>query len=239
MKKHLLFTVAAIAVFLLILLVTRIEKGMDMQPRTVPNQPKKILTLPHPSYESATSVENALLRRHSTRSFRPDPLSLEEISQLLWAAQGVTHNRAFRTAPSAGALYPLETYVVAGNVRELPPGTYRYLPEKHQLLQVLAGDIRGALCKASLGQEPVCEAPASIVFSAAFARTTGKYGKRGIRYGHMESGFASQNVSLQAVSLGLATVVIGAFDDQELSRVLSLRAGEEPMLIIPVGKSRD
>jgi SagB-type dehydrogenase family enzyme len=239
MKNHLLIIVAAIAALLLVLLVTRLERGMNMQPRTVPDPPEKIRILPHPSHESVTSVENALLRRHSTRSFRPDPLSLGEISQLLWAAQGVTHNRAFRTAPSAGALYPLETYVVAGTIKDLPPGTYRYLPEKHQLLQVLAGDIRGALCKASLGQEPVCEAPASIVFSAAFARTTGKYGKRGIRYGHMESGSAAQNVSLQAVSLGLATVVIGAFDDQEVSRVLSLPAGEEPMLIIPVGKGRD
>jgi SagB-type dehydrogenase family enzyme len=239
MKKHLLLTVAAIAVLLLILLVTRIERGMNMQPRVVPNKTEKILILPHPSYESATSVENALLRRHSTRSFRPDPLSLGEISQLLWAAQGVTHNRGFRTAPSAGALYPLETYVVAGTVRDLTPGTYRYQPEKHQLLQVLDGDIRKSLCKESLGQEAVCMAPASIVFSAAFARTTGKYGKRGIRYSHMESGFAAQNVSLQAVSLGLATVVIGAFDDQEVGRVLSLPAGEETMLIIPVGKGRE
>jgi SagB-type dehydrogenase family enzyme len=239
MKRHLLFTLAAIAASLLILLVTRFERGMNMQPRTVPNPQEKVLILPHPCHESATSVEKALLSRHSTRSFRPDPLSPGEISQLLWAAQGVTHNRGFRTAASAGALYPLETYVVAGTVRDLPPGIYRYLPEKHQLLHVRAGDIRGALCKASLGQEPVCEAPASIVFSVAFARTTGKYGKRGIRYGHMESGFAAQNVSLQAVSLGLATVVIGAFDDQEVSRVLSLPAGEEPMFIIPVGKGRD
>jgi len=239
MKKYISFILAAIAALLIILLVTRLERGIDMQPRTVPDQPEMIIILPLPRYESAKSVEKALLHRHSTRSFRPDPLTLGEISQLLWAAQGVTHNGAFRTAPSAGALYPLETYVVAGNVRDLPPGMYRYQPKKHQLLQVLAGNLRGALCKASLGQEAVCQAPASIVFSAAFARTTGKYGKRGIRYGHMESGFAAQNASLQAVSLGLATVVIGAFDDQEVSRVLSLPAGEEPMLIIPVGKGRE
>lgn len=192
--------------------------------------------LPKPRYESQTSVEKALLERRSKREYRNEQLTLNEVGQLLWAAEGITHERGYRTAPSAGALYPLETYVVAGNVKNLPAGFYRYIPRRHELVPIFPGDIRPELCNAALYQESIREAPASLVFSAVFARTTGKYGKRGIRYVHMEAGNASQNVSLQAVSLNIGTVVIGAFDDEAVRRALSLPLEEEPMLIMPAGK---
>ena len=198
--------------------------------------PEKIVQLPRPSQESSTSIEKSLLRRRSIRQYRNSPLAIDEIGQLLWAAQGITHGRDFRSAPSAGALYPLETYLVAGNVTGLAPGLYRYIPHGHRLAQVLSGDRRRELYAAALHQDSVLEAPASIVFSAVFSRSTGKYGKRGIRYGHMESGTAAQNVSLQAVSLDLGTVVIGAFQDDEVRSVLSMPSGEDPMIIMPVGK---
>lgn len=195
-----------------------------------------IVHLPQPRYESPTSVEMALLERRSIREYRNEALTMDDLGQLLWAAQGITHGREYRTAPSSGALYPLETYVVAGNVKNLPAGIYRYTPHRHELAMMLPGDIRRELCNAALYQESIRKAPVSLVFSAVFARTTCKYGNRGIRYAHMEAGSATQNVSLQAVSLNIGTVVIGAFDDEAVRRALSMPLGEEPMLIMPVGK---
>ena len=206
-----------------------------MSLKTVTVSLKGTLHLPSPLDESTISIEEALRERRSQREYRQAPLSLEEVGQLLWAAQGITHGRGFRTAPSAGALYPLETYLVAGEVANLRSGVYRYLPHGHQLAPVLFGDMRKQLCSASLNQEPVCFAPAAIVFSAVYARSTGKYGRRGIRYAHMEAGAAAQNISLQAVSLQLGTVVIGAFDDDQVREVLSMPAKEDPLLIMPVG----
>ncbi len=197
---------------------------------------EKIIQLPRPRQESSTSIENSLLQRRSIRQYRNSALNTEETGQLLWAAQGITHGGYFRSAPSAGALYPLETYLVAGNVTGLAPGVYRYLPQGHRLGLVLSGDLRRDLYGAALHQDPVLEAPASIVIGAVFARATGKYGNRGIRYSHMESGIAAQNVSLQAVSLDLGTVIIGAFVDEDVRRVLSMPTGVNPLIIMPVGK---
>ncbi len=212
------------------------ERGTLMSSRTVPPPSQTAVRLPSPTFESGTPVERALKERRSTREYRKEPLSLEEIGQLLWSAQGITHGSMMRTAPSAGALYPLETFLVAGAVRGLTAGVYRYLPRTHQLVPVRMGDVRGELRAASLHQDPVGDAPASVVFSAVFGRSIGKYGRRGVRYAHMEAGMAAQNMALQAVSLRLGTVVIGAFDDDEVGRVLGLPSGEEPMIIMPVGK---
>jgi SagB-type dehydrogenase family enzyme len=226
---------ASVVVLVVILYLAGPERGKLMSSKTTTVSLKGTLHLPSPLDESTISIEKALRERRSQREYRQVPLSLEEVGQLLWAAQGITHGRGFRTAPSAGALYPLETYLVAGKVTNLPSGVYRYLPHGHQLVPVLSGDMRERLCSASLNQEPVCSAPAAIVFSAVFARSTGKYGRRGIRYAHMEAGAAAQNISLQAVSLELGTVVIGAFDDDQVREVLSMPAKEDPLLIMPVG----
>ncbi len=196
----------------------------------------KLIDLPAPSYSGNISIEETLKERRSIRTYRNIPLNLTQISQLLWSAQGITDmGRGLRTAPSAGALYPLEVYLLAGNINELAAGIYRYIPEKHKLVLILSGDQREALYDVSLRQSSVKEAPAVLVFSAFFERTTRRYGERGIRYVYMEAGHAAQNVYLQAVSLGLGTVVIGAFDDQGVKKVMNLAEEEEPLYIIPLG----
>ena len=202
------------------------------------NDLQKTIRLLSPHFESKTPVEKSLLERRSVRNYGEKGLTLDEVSQLLWAAQGVTNRRGLRTAPSAGALYPLEIYIVAGNVSGLIPGVYRYAPGEHMLVKARDGDRRRDLWNASLEQSSIRNAPAVLVFCAVYERTTGKYGKRGIRYVYMEVGHAVQNVCLQAISLGFGTVVIGAFNDKEVKEVMSLRADEFPLCIMPVGRLR-
>lgn len=198
----------------------------------------KILSLPEPRLHSTYSVEQALLSRRSGRSYADAPLTLAEVSQLLWSAQGVSGREGLRTAPSAGALYPLTTYLLVGNVDDLPPGVYRYQPNQHGLTAIAAGDRRPQLAAAALSQSFIKEAPISVIFTAVYERTTAKYGERGIRYVHMEAGHASQNIYLQAAALNLATAAAGAFYDQQIQKVLELPANEQPLYIMPVGKRR-
>jgi SagB-type dehydrogenase family enzyme len=190
--------------------------------------------LPKARLTSGFALETALVKRRSVREFREEPIPLADIAQLLWAAQGVTSANGLRAAPSAGALYPLELYLVAGRVSGLAPGIYRYQPQSHSLLPVRAGDRRRELEAAAL--HPIRSAPAALVFSAVFSRTTGKYGERGTRYVFMDQGHAAENVYLQAVALGLGTFVIGGFNDQMVTGVLSLPPAEQPLAIMPVGR---
>ena len=192
--------------------------------------------LPEPIYDGKTSVEKALQKRRSLRQYKNLPITLQDLSQLLWAAQGISGTGGRRTAPSAGALYPLEVYVVAGNVTGLSVGIYSYDPHKHELSRVLDSDKRAELSKAALGQSSINKAAAVLVFSAVYERVTVKYGERGIRYVHMEAGHAAENVFLQAVSLDLGTVVIGAFHDEEVRAVLHLPGQVQPLYLMPVGK---
>jgi SagB-type dehydrogenase family enzyme len=196
----------------------------------------EIVKLPAPRYDSPTSVEAALCARRSVRDYKDLPLTLAEVSQLLWAAQGITSTRGFRTAPSAGALYPLEVYLEVGKVKELSSGIYKYELFKHELIKYLAGDKRTALANAALRQSCVKNGAVNIIFSAVYERITGKYGERGIRYVYLEAGHAAQNVCLQAVCLGLGAVVVGAFRDIEVQKVVNMPAQEHPLYIIPVGK---
>ncbi|MFH2026677.1 MAG: SagB/ThcOx family dehydrogenase [bacterium] len=164
-------------------------------------------------------------------------MTLAEVAQVLWSAQGITDSkRGFRTAPSAGALFPLEAYVVIGNVEGLAEGVYKYKPDEHELVKGRGGDVRDKLAVAALEQACVRAGAIAIVFSAVYERTTRKYGDRGVRYVHMEAGHAAQNVCLQAVSLNLGTVVVGAFKDDEVSKILNLSDEEHPLYILPVGK---
>jgi SagB-type dehydrogenase family enzyme len=197
---------------------------------------EKIIKLPAPAHDGKVSVEAALLGRRSTRNYKEDPLELREVSQLLWAAQGMTRPGGYRTCPSAGALYPLELLLVAGRVEGLPIGSYRYDYANHSLVHLSEKDIRGELAQAALWQSMISQAPATIAICAVFERTTRRYGERGVRYVFMESGHAAQNIHLQAVSLGLGTVVIGAFRDNEVKKALGLQAGESPLLLMPVGR---
>jgi len=203
---------------------------------TMPDSASETVRLPGPLEDSKTSIEKAIRERRSVRSFRDSPLSVAEVSQLLRAAQGITGPGGRRSAPSAGALYPLEIYLVAGNVDGLPDGVYHYRPVRHELARVLPGDRRSELCSAALGQPSVRKAAAVIVFAAVYERTTVKYGARGIQYVYMEAGHAAQNVALQAVPLDLGTVVIGAFQDDVVQKVLKMSAGERPLYLMPVGR---
>jgi len=204
----------------------------------------EIVNLPKPKTDSSVSVEAALNGRRSVRTYRNKPISLAEISQILWAAYGVTETidnipslrGGLRTTPSAGALYPLEIYLVVGAVTNLPSGIYKYLSSEHKLKKISTGDKRAALCKAALGQSMIKNAPISLVYSAVFERTTRKYGKRGReRYVCMDLGHSAQNVYLQAYSLGFGTCAVGAFHDNNVKKVIGMPKEEEPLYIMPVG----
>ena len=202
--------------------------------------------LPKPGTDGTVSVEKALAERRSVRSFTTDPLTLDEVSQLLWSAYGITYTRdgmpdfvrgGLRTAPSAGALYPLEVYLVAGNVEGLRAGLYRYVSDGHLLQMLIGGDLRLDLQRACHGQRFVGSAPASIVYSAIYERCTSKYGERGReRYVCMDLGHSGQNVYLQCEALGLGTCAVGAFDDEAVHKVMRLSEEEEALYVMPVGR---
>ncbi len=194
------------------------------------------IKLPEPRTDGKMSLEAALAKRRSVREYKAEPLTLAEVSQLLWSAQGITAPGGKRTAPSAGATYPLEVLLVAGNVRGLAPGIYRYRPAQHDLVRVVEGDRRARLAAASLGQEWVERAPITIAFAAVYERTSRRYGNRAERYVHFEVGHAVENAHLQAVALELGAVVVGAFSDAEVKRVLALPEAEQPLCLLPVGK---
>ena len=194
------------------------------------------ISLPSPRIQSQISVEAALLTRRSVRTYSDAPLTLPEAGQLLWAAQGITDPNGFRTAPSAGALYPLELYLVVKSVDRLSPGIYHYLPTDHQLRLLSEGEVSDQLSDAALRQSAVKDAPVVIVFSAVPERTTARYGERGMQYVFMEAGHAAQNVCLQAVALDLGTVTIGAFDEDEVRTILNLPEREIPLYLLPVGR---
>lgn len=194
------------------------------------------MKLPKPRYTSSVSVEEAMLKRRSIRSYKNEALTIEEVSQLLWSAQGITAGWGGKTVPSAGATYPLEIYLVVGNVKGIEPGVYHYLEETHEIVKINGKDIRKELTRAALGQEYINNAPISIVIAAKYARTTARYGERGIRYVDNEVGHCGQNIHLQCEALGLGTVVIGAFHDEQVKKILGIK--EEPRYIMPVGKKQ-
>lgn len=194
------------------------------------------MKLPQPRYRSSVSIEEALLLRRSIREYEDKPITMEQLSQLLWAAQGITFpDDGFRTAPSAGATYPLEVYVVVkdGGVEDLEAGIYHYLPDTHEIELVKRGDYSVELMRASWNQGWVRDAAINLVINAVYQRTMRRYGGRGERYVHMEVGHVGQNVYLQCISLGLACVVIGAFDDGWVKRIVG--GVGEPLYIIPIG----
>lgn len=195
----------------------------------------KTLSLPPPSV--AGSLEQAMMLRRSVREFASGSLTLAEISRLLWAAQGITAPGR-RTAPSAGATYPLDVYLAVGDVQGLAAGVYRYRPDMHRLEAVSDGDIRPHLATAALEQKWIGKAAAVVVIAASFDRTTVRYGKRGERYVYMEAGHAAQNLLLQAATMGLGATTVGAFNDTEVSRLLRLIPIETPLYLIPVGKKQ-
>jgi len=195
------------------------------------------MKLPEPIFTGKVSVEQAILNRRSVRFYEDQALTIEQVSQLLWAAQGKTADWGGRTVPSAGATYPLEIYLVVGNVQGIDAGVYHYLGQTHELVKLSVGDKRKELANAAWGQKYIELAPVNIVIAIKYERTTGRYGNRGMRYADNEVGHCGQNIHLQAEALGLGTVVIGAFQDSLVMSALGIK--EEPAYIMPVGKKKD
>ncbi|HPO78328.1 MAG: SagB/ThcOx family dehydrogenase [Candidatus Hydrothermia bacterium] len=191
-----------------------------------------MIKLPDPVKDSKFSVERAINERRSIRTYKDAPLTLKEVSQLLWASQGTVASGR-RAAPSAGATYPLEIFFVAGNVEGLKQGLYRYKNKEHSLELIREGDFRKPISDRALRQDMILKAPATIVVSAVFERTRARYGTRAERYVHMEAGHVGENIMLQATALGLGTVPVGAFIDSEVKSVLGIK--EDPLYLFPVG----
>ncbi|TVP92734.1 MAG: SagB/ThcOx family dehydrogenase [Thioalkalivibrio sp.] len=197
----------------------------------------ELTSLPAAAESGDMSVEEALWQRRSVRGYSDEPLTLEEVAQLLWSAQGISDpDQDLRTSPSAGATYPLEVDVLVTGIPELDDGVYRYHREEHGLEMRVSGDRRGELQDAAFGQTAVGDAPVVMVMSGVTARTAERYGPRAERYVHMEAGHAAQNVYLQGTALGIGGVVIGAFRDGSVSAALQLDRSEEPLYLMPLGR---
>jgi len=235
------------AVLTLVLVLSACSPGTTMSEAPAPGQTgdaaiMDYVQLPPPALSGEVSVEQALANRRSRRDFTGQALTAGQVSQLLWAAYGVTlpeDNPALRgglrTTPSAGATLPLEIYAIIGNVDGIAPGVYRYNAAQHKLELIAAGDARAEMLANVSGQRMVYTAPLSIFYTAIYERTTGIYGERGIMYVHMEIGHSSQNVYLQAEAMGLGTCAIGAFSDDAARALLQLPDAEMPLYLMPVG----
>ena len=208
----------------------------EIENSTPPESSMKTIKLPEPRLTSESSLEETLLQRRSVREYSTVPLTLEEVAQILWAAQGITSDRGYRTAPSAGALYPLEVYLVVGNVADLAAGVYQYKPQGHEIINIKGEDIREKLASAALNQSCVKEGAIVIAITAVYTRTTEKYGDRGIKYVHIEAGHAAQNICLQVTALDLGAVTIGAFHDNQVKAILGIPDEEVPLYLIPIGR---
>jgi len=193
------------------------------------------VALPKANTDGTMSLEKALATRRSLRSMAATPLSLEQLGQLCWAAQGITDDKGHRTAPSARASYPLQLYVIAGAVTGLAPGLYRYEPATHALATLAAGDQRAAFEGHAVGQEWIARAPAIFVISGAVEKMPGG-NERGSAFMNVEAGLAAQGFFLQATALGLGSTYVGGFKPAEAREALKLPAGEEVLAVLPVGR---
>ncbi len=199
-----------------------------------------VMKLPQAKTQGTVAVEQAIDQRRTVRSYKPTMLSLDQLAQLLWSAQGITGNTGGkRAAPSAGALYPMDVYIVAGQgcVAQMEAGVYHYEPHRHMLSTVAKKDLRDGMAKAALSQMWIARAPVSLVITAEYNRVGVKYKERGVRYAMIEAGHIGQNLFLQAETLGLKAGIVGAFHDTKLNKILNLPRAHEPLLIMPVGYS--
>ena len=209
------------------------------------------IQLPQPRLDGHCSLEATLAKRCSVRDFRNEPMSLATLSQLAWAAQGVTRKEdapqgwswgewqgGKRTAPSAGAMYPLELYVVVGKVETLEPGIFKYRPLPHELVHVSSGDKRGLMATRGPGQKWIEQAPCLLVVAGVYSRLEPRFAERAARYVHFEVGHVVENICLQAVALGLGTTVVGSFYDDTVRKIVGMPEHEQPLAIVPVGKAK-
>ena len=216
-------------------IITGVFRSKPSRPPQYKEYPgKKRIELPTPEYRGI-SVEDAIRKRRSIRNYSDDPMTMKHLSQLLFAAQGITgkmYGQPLRSAPSAGALYPFEVYVVVNSVEGLSQGIYHFDVRQHALVQLKSGDFSGKITSAGLDQEMLGEADVVFVLSAIFNRTRHKYGERGFRYVYMEAGHISQNIYLQAVSLGLASVAVGAFLDKKVNDLIEVDGKTEAVIYL-------
>ncbi len=207
--------------------------GCEAPPLAASTPRGEILTLPAPSSSGTMPLEAALARRRSIRSFTAEPLTTAELSQLVWAAQGITDpSRGYRSAPSAGALFPLELYLVKAD------GIFHYLPHGHRLERVAETDQRAELASAAYGQDALRRAALDLVIVGVLERTRVKYGARAEAFVNLEAGHAAQNLLLEATAMGLGAVPIGGFEESALARALPLAPGETPLYIVSIGHPR-
>ncbi len=234
-----------IRVFLFVIFVVMLPGSLSFAKTAKTEKVGLVVQLPEPRLDSEVSLEQVLFQRRSLRQYKYEALDLKQVSQLLWAAYGLTKPQAEpaylrggrRAAPSAGGRFPLDLYLVAGRVKGLEAGIYFYDSKTHSLRLLKAGDLRQALFVAGYEQSMMKDAPISIVWSATYERTSSKYGDRGrLRYVCMDMGHSGQNVYLQAEALGLGTVAVGAFDDAAVKKLVGMGPKEEPLYIMPVGK---
>ncbi len=230
MKIGLLLVLAGLAT---VAVVAAMAMNGEMTGQGSPKKKMPVISLPKAKTKGQMSVEEALQKRRSRREFADEALTLEQLGQLLWAAQGQTHPWGYRTAPSAGALYPMELYAVVGKVEGLQAGLYHYEVAEHGLKRLKSGDLRRALQRACLGQGMIGAGPVSIIMAADYGRTAKKYKARAKRYVHIEAGHIGQNIYLQAESLGLGTCAVGAFSDSQVKGLLGI--AEEPVYVMPLG----
>jgi SagB-type dehydrogenase family enzyme len=232
MKKSKFLTVSVKTIVLFAIIVTLFQTHIELrfaqaQERTSGTM---VINFPQPAVDGPVSIEKALLERRSVRSYKNEPLTMADISQILWAAQGITEpKRGLRTTPSARAMYLLNTYLIVGNVTGLSEGMYKYQPQGHKIVKVANGDKKAHLYKA-VGQVPIKNAPATLVFSGMSDRSSNP------RWMYLEGGHVAQNVFLQAQSLKLGTVIIGGFKDEEVRKALNLSEKEQPIYIMPLGR---
>lgn len=230
------------------LFIKKVEKNYQDQLNTLPERLvyEQEIILPPARIKGSVSVEEALNIRRSVRSYKQEALSLEEVSQLLWSAYGVTKAVAvdrlrggLKTAPSAGATYPLELYIYIHNVNGLEQGFYHFIPQGHKLGLLKKGNFANDLAKVCLSQTFIAEAPVSIIYSAVEERTVSVYGKRGKeRYIPMDLGHSAENVYLQAEAMNMGTCAIGAFSDFDLKKLVGMSRIELPLYVMPVGKKK-
>lgn len=200
------------------------------------------ISLPPPTHKGTVTVEEALKARRTHRSFKSRSLTLQQFSQILWGAYGVTAKVSgyhLKTAPSAGALYPIDIYAVVGEegVETLAPGVYHFRPEDHSIECIKEGDLRAAVARHSVRQMWMAEAPVMLVITGEYARCTVKYASRGVLYTHIEAGHVGQNVFLQAEAIGLKAGIVGAFNNEDIIKTIGIPANHDPLLIMPVGFS--
>lgn len=229
------FVVMIIIVLVVSSLAYRLIPNHVLQNLLTSKQSTSVSSLPKPRMNSETSIEQALAARRSHRLLKDDALPLAVVSQLVWAAQGITNAEGGRTAPSAGALYPLSIYVLAFAVTDLAPGMYRYLPKEHILQLVEAGDLHQAIFDASEKQPALQHAAFALVIVADTARSVAKYGMRGVLYAAMEAGHVAENVYLEAVAEHVGTVSLAGMDEVQVKQILKLKT-EDPLYIMPVGR---